>query len=205
MKVKPMLGDWEIPHIAAIRSAERHAFAELPVPGRAGSVFQDLNAGPVRLAIQGSLYGDEARDAFLEEVRGKLKAGEPVTFVADIVTATEVQYVIVEELRFAESGVRPDQIDYFLTLCESPPPPPPPDPLGGLDTSLLDQAAGFLDTVTGALDAIQALGNIPDFGDPTKPLTGALDGLAGATAGLDGALGPLRDVFGTGGEGKGHG
>jgi hypothetical protein len=149
MKVKPMLGDWEVPRIAAIRSAERRAFAELPVPGRAGSVFQDLNAGPVRVVIEGSPHGDEARDAFLEEVRGKFKAGEPVTFVADIVSATEVRYVIVEELRFQESGVRPDQIDYFLVLRESPPPPPPPNPLGGLDAGLLDQAGSFLDSITG--------------------------------------------------------
>ncbi len=198
MKVKPMLGDWEVPHIAAIRSAERRAFAELPVPGRAGSVFQDLNAGPVRVAIEGSLYGDEARDAFLEEVRGKFKAGEPVTFVADIVTATEVQYVIVEELRFEESGVRPDQLAYFLVLRESPPPPPPPNPLGGLDTSLLDQAGSFLDSITGALDMIDSLGSIPDLGNPTEPLNQALDGLVAATSGLDQTLAPLRDLFGSG-------
>jgi hypothetical protein len=175
MRVKPMLGGWEIPRIAAIRTAERRSFAELGVPGRAGSVFQDLDAGPVRIAIDGSLHGDEARDAFLEEVRGKFRAGEPVTFAADIVTATDLQYVIVEELRFAESGVRPDQIDYSLLLRESPPPPPPPDPFGGLDAGLLDQAGGFLDAVTGALGALDMLGSIPDLGNPTEPLLGLLD------------------------------
>jgi hypothetical protein len=196
MKVKPVLGDWEIPHIAAIRSAERRAFAELPVPGRAGSVFQDLNAGPVRVAIEGSLYGDEARDAFLEELRGKLRAGEPVTFVADIVTATEVQYVIIEELRCEESGVRPDQIDYFLVLRESPPPPPPPDPLGGLDAGLLDQAGSFLDSVTGALDALDMLGSIPDLGNPTEPLMGLLDDFGSATEGLPGIMDSLITLIG---------
>jgi hypothetical protein len=196
MNVKPMLGDWEIPHIAAIRSAERRAFAELPVPGRAGSVFQDLNAGPVRLAIEGSLYGDEARDAFVEEVRGKFRAGEPVTFVADIVTATEVQYVIVEELRFEESGVRPDQIDYSMVLRESPPPPPPPDPLGGLDAGLLDQAGGFLDSVTGALDALDMLGSIPDLGNPTEPLMGLLDDFGAVTEGLPGIMDSLTSLIG---------
>lgn len=198
MRVKPMLGDWEIPHIAAIRSAERRAFAELPVPGRAGSVFQDLDAGPVRLAIEGSLYGDEARDAFLEEVRGKFRAGEPVTFVADIVTATEVQYVIVEELRFEESGVRPDQIDYYLLLRESPPPPPPPDPLGGLDAGLLDQAGSFLDSVTGALDALDMLAGLPELRDPTPPLRGTLDGVRSALEGLGGVTGALEGLFGGG-------
>lgn len=197
MNVKPMLGDWEIPRIASIRTLEHRVFVEMPVPGRVGSLFQDLNTTPTRIAISGSLYGDEARNAFLEELRGKFREGVPVTFVADIVTATEVQYVIIETLRFAESGIQPDQLDYFVVLKESPPPPPPPDPLGGLDTSLLDQAGGFLDAVTGALDVIDGLGSVPDIGDPTPPLQNALQGLTDATSGLDAALEPLRTIFGT--------
>lgn len=192
-----MLGSWEIPRIESIRTLERRAFAELEVPGRAGSLFQDLNTTPTRIAISGSLYGDEARDEFLEELRGKFRDGVPVTFVADIVTATQVQYVIVETLRFQESGTKPDQMDYFFVLSESPPPPPPPNPLGELDTGLLEQAGGFLDTVTGALDVIDTLGSVPNLGDPTPPLTSALDGVTSATSGLDDALVPLRDIFGS--------
>lgn len=197
MSAKPVLGEWEVPRIALIKTLEQRSFVELPIPGRVGSLFQDLNATPTRIAIAGSLYGEEARNQFLEELRGKFKAGEPVTFTADITTATEVQYVIIEALQVQESGMTPDQLNYFLVLRESPPPPPPPDLLGGLDTSLLDQAAGFLDTVTGALDMIDALGNVPDFNDPTAPLTGALAGVTTATAGLEEALTPLRDIFGS--------
>lgn len=207
MKVKPVLGDWEIPHIESIRSAERRAFIELPVPGRVGSLFQDLNTEPTRVVISGSLYSDEKRDEFLEAVRGRFRVGEPVTFVADIVTATDIQYVVIETLRFQESGVRPDQTDYLIVLRESPPPPPPPASLAGLDAGLLNQAGDFLDTMTGALDvidtlgdalgALDALGNVPDLVDPTPPLAGALDGVTAATSGLDTALSPLRDIFGT--------
>src|SRR5438067_11050012 len=111
MKVRPALGDWEIPNIELIRSVERRAFAEFPVPGRPGSLYQDLNKAPTRIVITGSLYGDETRDDFLGQVRGKFNAGEPLTFVADIVTATELQYVIIEAMQFEESGVRPDQTD----------------------------------------------------------------------------------------------
>ena len=39
MKVKPLLGDWEIPRIESIRAAERRSLVELPVPGRVGSLF----------------------------------------------------------------------------------------------------------------------------------------------------------------------
>jgi hypothetical protein len=195
VKVKPMLGDWEIPRIESIRTAERRVFAELPVPGRVGSLYQDLNTAPTGIVITGSLYGDEARDEFLGEVRGKFRAGEPLTFVADIVTATELQYVIIESLRFEESSRRADETDFHIVLRESPPPPPPPDPLGGLDAGLLDQAAGLADTVTGALDAIDALGNIPDFGDPTPPVRGAIDQVRTAVTGLQDAAGLLGGLF----------
>ena len=198
MKVKPMLGDWEIPHIESIGSLERREFVELGIPGRAASLYQDLNAVPTHVVISGSLYGDEDRDAFLDEVRGKFKAGEPITFVADVVTATEVQYVVIDTLRFEQSATRPEEITYLISVRESPPPPPPPDPLGGLDTSLLDEAGGFLDTVTGALDAIETLGSIPDFGDPTRPLSGALGDVTKAVGGLGDVGGGLGTLFGNG-------
>ena len=184
-----------------IRTSERRSFVDLPVPGRVGSQFHDMNTMPTRVTISGSLYGDEARDEFLQTLRGKFREGKPVTFVADIVNATEVQYVIIEDLRFEENGSSPDQIDYFIQLKESPPPPPPPDLLGGLDASLLDQAGGFLDSVTGALDAISALadllpGGLPSFSDPTQPLSGALDGAKSALGGLEDVTGGLTDLFG---------
>jgi hypothetical protein len=197
MAVKPVLGDWEIPRIASIRTLEQRRYVELAVPGKVGSLFQDLNTVPTRVAIAGSLYGAEAQSEFLAALREKFFAGEPVTFVADILTATEVQYVIIETLDLQESGLRPDQLDYFLILRESPPPPPPPNPLGGLDTGLLDDAAGFLDTVTGVLDAIAGLGNIPDISDPTPQLSAALDGVTAATEGLEESLAPLTAIFGT--------
>jgi len=196
MNVKPVLGSWEIPSIASIQALEQRRYVELPVPGRVGSLFQDMNTSPTRIAISGSLYSDEKRSQFLEELRGKFQAGEPVTFVADITTATEIQYVIIETMEFAESGLLPDQTVYTIILKESPPPPPPPNPLGGLDDSLLDQAGGFLDTVTGALDVIDGLGNVPDFGNPVPPLESSLDQYKETVSGLEGTMSGLRDLFG---------
>ena len=190
-----MLGDWEVPNISSIRTLERRAFVELPVPGRVGSIFQDLNSTPTRIAISGSLFGDQNRDDFLEQVRGKFKDGLPVTFVADIVTATEVQHVIVETLDFHESAQRPDETHFLVVLRESPPPPPSANPLGAIDAGLDLDALGMLDTITGALDVLDGLGSVPDIADPTPPLTGALDGVTAATAGLGDALTPLSDLF----------
>ncbi len=197
MMVKPVLGDWEIPRIETIRSLEQRSVVELPIPGRVGSLFQDMGTTPTRIALSGSLYGDEARNDFLEQLRAQYLEGSPVTFVADIVTATEVQYVIIETLRIEESGTKPDQTDYFIVLRESPPPPPPLTSVAGLDAGLLDEAGGFLDSVTGALDIIDSLGSVPDIGDPTPPITSALDGVTSATSGLGDVLSPLLEIFGS--------
>jgi len=197
MIVRPVLGSWEIPNIVSIQTLEQRSFVELPVPGRVGSLFQDMNSAPTRIAITGSLYGDQNRDDFLEEVRSKFQAGEPLTFVADIVTATEIQYVIIDTLHFEESGSRPDEIEYAIILRESPPPPPPPDPLGGLDSDLLDQAGDFIDSVNGALDALDMLGgDIPDLSDPTVPLANTLDEVTSALDELGGITSALTDLFG---------
>lgn len=196
MKVRPALDGWEVPRIQSIDTLERRSLVELEVPGRVGNLFQDMNTTPTRIVIAGSLYGDEARDEFFDNLRTKYQAGDPVTFVADIVTATEVQYVVIETLRFKESSVSPDQIDYFFVIKESPPPPPPPDPLGGLDAGLLEGAGDFLDSVSGALDLIDSLGSIPDIGDPTPPLQNALAQVEAATSGLDAVANELQTLFG---------
>lgn len=196
MAVKPVLGDWEIPRVGMMRTAEARKFAELAVPGRQGSLFQDLNAEPTVVEIAGSLFADEERSEFLTTVREKFRAGEPITFVADITEATDIQFVVIDSMRFEQRGDRPDEVFYHLTLRESPPPPPLPDPLGGIDTSLLDDAAGFVDGVTDALDALDALANLPDFSDPTALLGGTLDQVTTALDGLGNVTSAITQLFG---------
>jgi hypothetical protein len=197
MKVQPVLGDWAIPRIHTLETLEVRAFAELALPGSHGSVFHDLDAEPARLLIAGSLHGDEARETALTAVRERFRAGEPLTFVADILTATEIAHVLIEELRLAEHAEAPDQTEYRIVLVESPPPPPPADLLGSLDTSLLDQAAGLIDDATAALAAIDAL-RVPGLGDPTAGLRDVLDGTRRGLGALDAAAGPLTELFGEG-------
>ena len=196
MSGRPVLGDWEIPQVNAIYSNEQRTFQEYQIPGRSGSLFQDMNKQPAMIVIAGSLFGTESRNAFLETVREKFHAGEPVTFTSDILTATELQYVIIETLKFQETGQNSNETEFMMVLRESPPPPPPPDPLGGLDTGLLDQAAGALDSVTGALDALDALGNIPDISDPTPPLRNTLESVSESMAELENVSSAMAALFG---------
>lgn len=196
MTVVPVLGDWEIPRIALMRTEEARKLAEHRVAGRPGSVFQDLGAESTVVEIAGSLHSEDERTGFMDEARARFLAAEPLTFVADITRATDIQYVVIDNLVLEQRGDRPDEIAYRIRLRESPPPPPPPDPFGAIDTSLLDQAAGFVDRVSAALDAIDALGDIPDFTDPSSLLGGATDQVVSALDGLASIGGQLQELFG---------
>jgi len=196
MSLTPMLGDWEVPRVTRLETLEARDFLELPIPGRAGSLFQDLNRRPARIVIEGSVFGEQPGLDFLAAVREKYLAGEPLTFVSDIVTGTDIQYVLLQQLHVQAEASAPDQIDYAVWLAECPPPPPPSDILGGIDAGLLDAAAGMLDTAMGALDAIAALGSLPELSDPTGPLVGIVGETGPAIGQLGQIGGGLRDLLG---------
>jgi hypothetical protein len=195
MSVRPFLDDWEIPRVSGIEILERRELVDLPVPGRTGSLVQDLDSAPTEILVSGSLYSEQDRQEFLETLRGKLRQGQPMPFVADLLTATSVEQVVVHALHLEESAERAQQLDYLLVLRESPPPPPPADPLGGIDAGLLDEAGKLVDSVTGALDAIDLLGSVPDIGDPTPQVREAMDRVSAATTGLRDAATLLGGLF----------
>ncbi|MCP4765234.1 MAG: hypothetical protein GY875_03095 [Gammaproteobacteria bacterium] len=196
MSSKPMLGDWEIPRVVNLQTLEKRSLAALRIPGLPSGSYQKLPAMPTRVFVAGSVFGSEPATEFLEAVREKYSAGEPLTFVADILTGTDLQYVLIEQLKIDVDAQHPDQTAYQLVLAESPPPPPPGGLLDGIDTSLLDQAGGYLDSVTGALGALDALGSIPDLGDPTQPLTGMLDEVENTMSQLNDVTSVITDLFG---------
>lgn len=193
-----MLGDWEIPRVVNLQTVERRSLAALRVPGLPSGSYQKLPAMPTAVFVAGSVYGTEPQTEFLEAVREKYIAGEPLTFVSDILTGTDVQYVLIDQLRIDVDARYPDQTAYQMVLTESPPPPPPGGLLDGIDSGLLDDAGNFLDSVTGALDALDALGSIPDLSDPTRPLTGMLDEVESTMGQLGEVTSVITDLFGAG-------
>ncbi|MEJ2200347.1 MAG: hypothetical protein P8X63_04940 [Desulfuromonadaceae bacterium] len=196
MSLTPMLGDWELPRVTRLETLEKRDLVELEIPGRTGNLFQDMNRQPTRIVVEGSVFGEASGEEFLTSVREKYLAGDPLTFVSDIVTGTELQYVLVQQLHIQAAASHPDQIDYRIWLVESPPPPPPSSLLDDLDTGLLDDAAGMLDSALGALDALDALGSIPDLSDPTAPLGGTLNEVQGAADQLSQVGSTLKGLFG---------
>ncbi|MBI4876793.1 MAG: hypothetical protein HY822_19320 [Acidobacteria bacterium] len=198
MKIKPMLGQFEIPRIERIGTLERRQTVETRVPGLAGSYVTDLGSAPVGIVIEGSLAGDESRDDFLKSVRDAFQAGAPVDFVADITTATEVKQVIVSALRVSEVAGSADSFRYSMTLLQYVEPPAAGAGAGMGFGGLEEVNAGVADEAGSLFDIGQIPDtlSIPNFGDPTPPLTTMLDGVKSAVEKLTAVSGHFTELFG---------
>lgn len=199
MKIKPMIGQFEIPGIQRIGTVETRRLVEVAVPGLEGSYHQDLGSAPVALVLEGTLAGDQARDDFLNDLRDKFTTGAPVGFVADITTATAVSQVLVSDLKVWEVAGSPDSFCYSLTLTQHTEPPPTTAGSGAGFGDLTELNAALDAEAGGLFDVAQVpdlLGSIPNFGDPTPPLKGMLGEVTSVLEGLGGVSGKLRELFG---------
>ncbi|MBI3350421.1 MAG: hypothetical protein HY020_24885 [Burkholderiales bacterium] len=195
MIIRPMLGDYEMPRIERIHAVERRRLSRFSVPGLAGELQQDLGHDSLAVEIVGSLQGDDARDGFLSEIRQRYQAGDPLAFVADITSATQLDQVLIEALEVSEHNEWAGAFQYRLVLrqyVEPPEPPTPIDELGaGLDADLDLLAALGLD----GLELPDLLGVVPDLGDPVAPVLPALDAVKSATAPLKDLLAGLKSTL----------
>jgi len=190
-----MIGGWELPCIEHIGTLESRRLAQLPVPGLDGDLQHDLGADSLLVEIFGTLAGDEARDAFLQGVRDQFHAGKPVTFVADILTATTLDKVVIESLEVAEHNDLSASFGYRVVLreyVEPPAAPSAPEDLGADLGADLDAAANL---GLAGLDLPGLLGSVGDIGNPLPPLQSALKGVEETLTGLTAPLAGLGDVM----------
>lgn len=195
MLVRPMIGSWEVPRIERIAAREERRHAALPIPGLSGDLHQDLGRSALVVQIEGSLSSDEARDAFLGEVRQHYLAGDPVDFVADITGESELEQVIIQSLHLEERAGDPSSFRYAIVLREYTEPPEPPG-LG--DDFGLDVDADLdLDVDLGLdlLDLPGLLADVPDIGDLLSPVKTAAEDLRAALSESDALLAPLDDIL----------
>ena len=124
MAATPMLDDLELAQVQEIESGQRQALAEHGVPALEGDFLQRLGRNGTRLDLRGVLTGSDVRDS-LEALRKKFRKAEPVSFVADIATATSVEKVLIEEMRVRELAGKPEVFEYGFSLREFTPAPVP--------------------------------------------------------------------------------
>jgi hypothetical protein len=191
-----MVDSWEVPRIERIFSSETRRLAVLGVPGLSGDLHQDLGRGALVVQIEGSLYGDEARDDFLKQLREKFLAGEPVPFVADIVKESKLENVLIEALELSEVATQADCFQYRIVLREYTEPPDPPGV--GADFGLdVDAALGLdLDLGLNLLDLPGMIGGIPKIGDLLSPLKPAASALKSTVSQAASVLDPLKNLLG---------
>ncbi|MGE3956472.1 MAG: hypothetical protein AB7H96_07115 [Vicinamibacterales bacterium] len=204
----PMIDTLELLAVQRIRQQTRQDYAKHRIPGLDGEVHQRLGRRSHRVFLTGVLLPASAEDD-LKTLQEKASSGEEVTFTADITTALAIDKMVIESFQ-AEQTVGPaGQVAYALVLSESPPLPPPAEvsAFGGLDgfgmgdlgfdagalgdvMSAIEEQAGALgelaDAAMQAVDQIQVLASLADFGDlgnPVKPLADSVKNV-GAVAGL---------------------
>jgi len=192
MRARPMIGAWEPPGIESVDAWEARRLARLPVPGLAGDLHHDMGRAALSVRLSGSLSGDETRDAFLKDLREKYHAGDPVDFVADIVTESELERVIIVHFDLSERAGDPDSFRYDIVLREYVEPPEPP----GLGLGLDDLDLGLdIDLGLDLLD-LPGLIDVPEIGPLLEPVKSAADELGKALQGAGELLSPLDDLLG---------
>ncbi|WP_224241996.1 DNA circularization N-terminal domain-containing protein [Hyalangium gracile] len=185
--------------VQAIVTDEGRRWVEQHIPGRAGSLFQELGRSAVRLQLEGLLWGEDALEA-LEALRTAQAEAEPVPFSADITAGMDFTDVLIDTLQVRQVAGYRDRYWYRLQVREHVEEPPEPEAaLSEVDAAVEADAAswaeGSVDAATGIQDAT-ALPELveanPDLVDhlSTDDLAGALDSAAGGLTGggLDGIL-----------------
>jgi hypothetical protein len=195
MIVRPVIGEWQVPSIERIQTLEERRIARLPVPGLLGDIQQDLGAASLTVEIAGSLHGDEARDDFLQKLRDAFRAGDPVSFAADITNASELDRVLVDELELEEVNDSADGFRYRIVLREYVEPPAPPPPADDLGLDLGADLDGLASLGLDGLNLPDLLGGVPDIANPVPPLQGALSAVQSATAQVPDALQSFASIF----------
>ncbi|MBW4710439.1 peptidoglycan-binding protein [Roseobacter sp. YSTF-M11] len=136
--IRPMLGEIELQQVQLIQLDEDQVLTRHDVPALEGDFFQRLGQAGAAIELTGVQSGPEAREG-LNGLREAYRAAAPLTFAADIVSATDLEDVLIERFEIAEQAGLPDAFEYRLRLREYteapepepevPPPPPPPPPV----------------------------------------------------------------------------
>jgi len=193
--IKPVIGQWEVPSIERIETLEERRIARLPVPGLLGDIQQDLGAASLTVELCGSLNGDEARDDFLQSLRESFRAGDPVSFAADITNAADLDQVMIDELQLEEVADSADSFRYRIVLREYVEPPQPPPSVDDLGSDLGADLDGLASVGLDGLNLPDLLGGVPDISNPVPPLQPALQAVQSATAQVPDLLQGLKSTF----------
>jgi hypothetical protein len=204
------VGGVTLENVTHVAVRERARLVHHAVPGLAGDLTQALGRSSVEVDVRGIFYAEsadeeeglQARQDKLQQLRDLHLDQTPVDFFADAVGQAYFTQVLVTRLDVSQRAGAPNEFEYACVLREyvEPPEPAALDLGAALDTSILDEAAGFLDDVQNAVaevaSLVETLASAPSFGNPTERLTEMpteYQNLVGGS-GVD-SLRAIRDLF----------
>jgi hypothetical protein len=187
------IGGISLERVHRISTLEQADFVRHRIPGLEGDLVQDMGRASVRLSVEGMFFGEAAVDD-LNALRDLYKAREPVDFLAEITGQAYFAQVILEQFEVVQAAGLVGQYSYRLQIAEyvEPPASESAQDLAGVDTALELEALDFMDMIE-----LPDLLSVPDFADPTPPLTGILDGISSSLNGLGQSASTLAQLFGT--------
>jgi hypothetical protein len=170
-----MLDDLELPLVQSLHTVEDQVWVEHGIPALAGPLLQRLGRAATCIQIEGLIVGPDALGT-LETLRNLYHDAQPVPFTADIMTATLVTQVMIDNLMVRELAGRPERFYYLIDLVEFeptpepvvPPGPEPPEP----PEECVDQKGRISVTVTlppGQTDFTGVVVRLQKTGDPNAP------------------------------------
>lgn len=211
----PLLGDIPLQYIQRLEHRLDGGYTQTRIPGLAGELQQNIGRLSHQIFISGSLFGSEAVTQ-LETLQQTAGNGEELTFAANIVSALELQKVVISQFRVVESAAQANSWQYEIVLRESPPLPPPAQVQGfgglddfglgdlGFDTDIMGdlvdlaaEVAGAVDDALGVLDALGSLGNLGSVNGLLKPVDGPVKESASVGGKLSDSLSSLGSEFTT--------
>jgi len=148
--MQPMLDDLELPQIQVIRTYDKRMLSEHRAVGMDGSFLQNMGRKPACLMLAGIASGVEALE-FIEKLDDKFNQGEAVTFITDIVADSEIEEMLIDDLKLEELAGKPNRFAYVLTLREFIE-PLEPESTTALNNTILDDASNLLEDLVDGLD-----------------------------------------------------
>ena len=194
------VGNIELEKLTRVAVRERARIVHHDVPGLEGELAQTLGRSSVEVVLDGIFYGAEAMDK-LSALRALHLEFKPVDFFADAIGEGYFTQVLISRLDLTQRAGELDQFNFTCEVVEyvEPPEPAVTGGLPGLDTGLLDEAAGFMDDVQNAIEQVSQLAdliaNVPSFGDPTGQLPQMTGDFTSGVADAPQTLSDLRDLL----------
>ncbi|MBD2110051.1 DNA circularization N-terminal domain-containing protein [Nodosilinea sp. FACHB-13] len=178
-----------IHHLATLEQANWVAHH---IPGREGTVTQDLGRASVRLDVRGICYGSKAQDD-LERLRQAYKQRQAVDFLAEIVGQAYFSRVIIEQFEVMQQAAAPGEYSYRLIVAEAVPTQAKSSP-AAVQPKIKVKAASFM-KATLLPDALK-MGTLPEISNPIEPIRKSIRPIQDATQSIHADTKGLREILG---------